>query len=229
MLPSSITVGKKSLCPFMKQAVKIPVENIGPLYQQFRNFCPFLSSLPTTKTFSDKSSKCPYGFSKSSISQVPTTTSNTSKCPFGFTSSGFSTETTKPLNASVSTSKCPFGFSSRGFSTSITDNNPPPSESFSTSKCPFGFVSRAFSTSPTDTNKLPSKSFSIAAKGKKSTTHNPLSKTVDQRVTANSSGEEAPQANTVEEICKQQLPNEEQIIEEKMEQLKKEGRYRVFF
>jgi len=45
----------------------------------------------------------------------------------------------------------------------------------------------------------------------------------------NSSSEEAPQANTVEEICKQQLPNEEQIIEEKMEQLKKEGRYRVFF
>jgi len=172
MIPASI-VGKKSLCPFMKQAVKIPVETIGPLYQQFRDFCPFLSSLPNSAAFTEKSSSsaCPFGFTKSSIPQLPTV-----------------------VNASPS-------------------------------QCPFGFTSRNFSSTATGTNKPPSKPFSVAVETKSS------GMTIQQNICAtNGENKDVTMQNIQgKKDSTLEFPNQDKIVEEKMEQLRKEGRYRVFF
>lgn len=166
MFPRSITGAGK--CPFMKQTTKLPVESISPLYQKFRNFCPFLSSLPVTAQFS-------------------TASSGAGKCPFGFSSS--------PPNPQTSPSKCPFGFTKSFFS---------PSSSFSTG--------------------TPKKNFSAVVEAKMA----PVSTEIDLHTLLKESEQKANE-KTTQLSTSPGLPNEDQIVEEKMEQLRKEGRYRVFF
>lgn len=174
MIPSSITAS--SFCPFMRQTSKLPVENIAPLYQKFRNFCPFLSTLPTTASFS-------------------TTSSTSGKCPFGFTSS-------VPKNQS-SQSKCPFGFGNS--STSAKFPQTPQHRQFSTTQ-----------------NKPPSKPFSAIAETRVAPKTNTILANGD--VDINDASLSTPQPTN-----EKGLPNQDQIISEKMDQLRKEGRYRVFF